>query len=778
MHNGEPFISSQTIHAALEDLLYNTAARDKIQPLYCLALVEEEIQNPDRPSVENFYEYTLKRILISVVTNEYQIRRAAHHFSFPDTSSPRTIHLQMIAEDARSEDRTLLGVSWLYHHYIDVNVSIDNDLFCQHANIDQRTLRRYQQHAIILLRDRLASLERDARKRRHKQRLLLSLPQPALDRPVFNQVDPQLVEKILATPSHIYVTGEYGLGKTYFLHRCAQQLIQQDKIQHLVWIDRPLSVEMVQQWIAEEFASEGFSIDLREYLLNYPTAIVLDDADQLLINSTEVADLLNKFGVAYVLFASQTYIVKAPQPLYHIALKPLSPEQTLAYAAQYTEEAQDWDQDLVWNITKGNPHWIYLYSQHPDLINLSLRERFDAFDHTHQVLWAALALLPEGHYTLDVLNKMFKASFTGKHFLTLDYYQIAKTETPSINLYPQARDYIEIAHKKHKRVQSIIDSLLNDIERSLPEHPLLMLPVVEHLLTNENFTIDPKRSKAWVELLLPYAMEQRRCTIWIHILKQHLSLHQPNFALSYGVLLRRIGDWDLADRIFEQTIRQAGAAGNFALQSSAGIELAILCRYRGEYRRAQGLILQAEQAAQRYQNVQIQQRALIERAQIAIDEKKGEAVLHLLKDLPETIATLLMRSEAYLLLADWENCHALALHAEKTCMGDMATLGRVYTVLGRCAAGQNRHEQAQAYFAQAMTLLEQTDDPFALARAQSNYAALMLQQNETPEEAERLLDAASSAQQKLKDKAGLLFTQHNLRLLREYRIQTLDSNRR
>jgi hypothetical protein len=95
----------------------------------------------------------------------------------------------------------------------------------------------------------------------------------------------------------------------------------------------------------------------------------------------------------------------------------------------------------------------------------------------------------------------------------------------------------------------------------------------------------------------------------------------------------------------------------------------------------------------------------------------------------------------------------------------------IHSVLGRCYARQNNAIAARRHLELAVTILEQHDDPFALARAQSNLAAILIE-GRSFDESELLLERARDVQARVGDQLGLTVTDHNLRLLRIARLDT------
>jgi tetratricopeptide (TPR) repeat protein len=129
---------------------------------------------------------------------------------------------------------------------------------------------------------------------------------------------------------------------------------------------------------------------------------------------------------------------------------------------------------------------------------------------------------------------------------------------------------------------------------------------------------------------------------------------------------------------------------------------------------------------------------------------------------------LALQSEALLALGNYDSCRAVAEGALRESSGDLVTDASLYTVIGRSYQAQGNDEQARRYLTEAVVLLERLDDGFALARAQTNLAAVLIAL-ERYDDAGVLLARAEQVQAQLGDRVGLNTTQHNRILLSSYK---------
>jgi hypothetical protein len=113
---------------------------------------------------------------------------------------------------------------------------------------------------------------------------------------------------------------------------------------------------------------------------------------------------------------------------------------------------------------------------------------------------------------------------------------------------------------------------------------------------------------------------------------------------------------------------------------------------------------------------------------------------------------------------DWKRCLEFAQQALESPTIAPAIEAQIYSIMGRAYEKCDEFVLARRYLESAVTLLEQVDDRFTLARAQSNLAAVLIRLK-SYDAAHLLLEHAISAQTQYMDKLGLTITQHNLRVL-------------
>ncbi len=306
----------------------------------------------------------------------------------------------------------LLAWSSLYYRYVcvDLNVSVEELAECY--GIEVRTIRRYVGVGARYLTRRLIELEQKARREQQRRRLLAALPYsvalPLVGRT--HLLDELEHLPLTLYPCHILVTGMSGVGKTSFVQELLRRFIERDQLDQLVWLDEPKSIQFVRERLAEVFLREGGAVSLREYLLMYRVAVVIDGFSALIRQADALDALLHDLGAAVVVLINS---VKVAVELFalHLPLPDIDPNDAVDLLAATLRlnpiielEPRDFERlthDLAAQVG-GNPlalklaagFWDYTNwdTLHTDVQSGLLNRLFDALDPGQQQIWAALAL--------------------------------------------------------------------------------------------------------------------------------------------------------------------------------------------------------------------------------------------------------------------------------------------------------------------------------------------------------------------------------------------------
>jgi tetratricopeptide (TPR) repeat protein len=285
--------------------------------------------------------------------------------------------------------------------------------------------------------------------------------------------------------------------------------------------------------------------------------------------------------------------------------------------------------------------------------------------------------------------------------------------------------------------------------------------VVEEVLLGECLALDEHRK--WIAEHWRAGLRRGHFVQWMTILERMSPDDSPEFQVAYGVSLRRTGRWETAEQIIQQSVQESGRRGDFPTQSCALLEWAILARLQGSYAKAIALLEQAERC-NIFHDKELHRGIQIEQSQIALDQGDGARALQFVGDVgAKSLDISILTSEAFLLLGDYTDCRVTALQAMRDATQDRRTEASLHTLIGRSYEAGEQYDSAWLYFALALTVLEETEDISAIARAQANLAAVLLKLGKA-QQAHELLERAKPVLSMLGDKVGHYVTVHNERL--------------
>ncbi len=774
MRSGEPFISTENVRAALEALLY-TSAEKAPGPLQHLWLVDHYLANPNLPRIQHSRDFALSAILTALIFDELRTQR--HNLGLqpfhPDMSAKHLL-AALAADGAASPE--LIGWDWLYCRYVRVDLNISQRVFCSALHLDERTLRRYQQHAYKRVTEKLIQAERAARADERKRRLLGELP--AYNRRPFIARDNLLdhLQFVLQSSPHVLLTGAAGVGKTALAHALLCRQIETDAFEQLIWIGQPETTALSRHQIYEATISklESGRYRLQDYLRLYRVAVVLDGIEHLAAD--ELHSLLDELAGAQVILTSRQHVTLPDCA--HISVPELNPADAVALFRKWLEinypHQEDWPDETLWQSVGGNPLAISLMAQNlplfepKTLIARSIEQLFaEHYAHlTPAVIraWFAFALCPPGAVSVDDLLNIWPAQISreavaellGKHLLEPAGF----TQTACI-LTNAARHFI--IGQNHDAARAVVHELTDSLDATHPPASYLY-DILEHILLTGWPEIDTRQRQGWINTIWREGLRRGHYAVWKHLFQARDLFLDTAAQIAYAVCLRRVGEWELSQQVLETAIFQAGRLGAFLDQASASVELAVLLRYRGAYERAVVLLTRAEHSVRRYQDENLLQAIEVEKAQIAVDRGDAHGAQAILSTLPQTRRARFLLAETWLLQGQVEPCRVIARQLVFETADNAGELASAYTLLARADEQAEDWEAAQRHFSSAVTLLETLRDPFALARAQVNLGALMIR-SEAWDEARRLFATAEIIQEQLNDRVALEVTRHNLRLL-------------
>ena len=298
-----PQLDTDHLELVLKTLLYNTP--DNERSLGDLMLIDRILTSPEFPKTGHDYQFAVWELLTSTIIFHYQRHRTVHQLDHPSLECHIESALTYIRQEAQLQSLELLCWSWLYHRYVRVDLGITGQQFAEVISVDPRTLRRYGRHAVQRLTEKLIYDERKLRCEHRKNWLSTRLSLP-VSVPVFGRDD--LLNRIGQTihniyPQHLQVVGAEGIGKSTLVHKFIHQMIDNQQLDDLVWIQKSeLSEDIdIRGSIKATFLRDGSISSLVDYCHRYQVAIVFDGVDQV------DSKLLAELGGAIVIIIGHEY---------------------------------------------------------------------------------------------------------------------------------------------------------------------------------------------------------------------------------------------------------------------------------------------------------------------------------------------------------------------------------------------------------------------------------------------------------------------------------------
>ena len=784
--NLAPFISQRAVQSALEALLYS-AAHPAIEPLLGLSLVDEQLTDPDTPRGAPRRAYALHTLLVDAITQAYNGQRASVGLAAVVAGAPVAALMAALAEDGRTGNHELLAWSVLYARYVRVDVGLQQPALADALSSNVRSIRRYQQHGVRRITERLTALEWETRHRRRKRRLALALPSSEPLRLFGREREvTALTDTLAQTPRHVILTGVAGIGKTALVQAFLHRLIADDALEGLVWLtDRPSADYVLAQVRAALLPPEA-NVEVRELLALRPTAVVLDDVSALWSDVAQFDALLQSLASALVYVTSTRY---APLSQSHTVLRltEINREaaQALVHEVAASHDAADSDDlsEILWTAVGGHPLALTLLTRRTELL-----PALDGSDITQTVeplyvsayvtltprerhaLYSVVAM-PTGLVNVSDVVSIWQSLFSPSDLTALvrNSWVIRRSvEIGLVELPQSARHYLISRLAFDAAAQTSADALLDGIDQALYAGNRLAAVAAEHVLWTRDLPVPPVLRRDWLMRLWRTDAPVDTMPRWRVLLERALAeadVQRAALSLMLGVTLRRLGSWDDAGAALTNSIAAAGRDGEFLLQGEGLAELATLDRYRGAYESALDRLAKAERVARRHKAQTLLDAIALERAQIAVDLGDSVAAEAQLATLADSLRVLALKAEIRVMQGDMPAAEQFVSAAyDFLPAGDYAAEARLRTILGRAYQQVGAMARAREHFQAALTRLEQSADVFGLNRARGNLAAVLIELNDL-DGAGRLLRAAEPEQLVLGDVAGLTATRHNAQIV-------------
>jgi tetratricopeptide (TPR) repeat protein len=771
--NSRPYINQQNVRDTLDAMLYGTVPQPS-NALEALLIVDVLLSQPEVPLTDNPRSFAIKHILTDAITHQYTNHRQKLGLPVLVPDAAVGIAVQAIQQESQTQNQELLSWSLLYYRYVRVDLCLSLAVISGAMNIEDRTLRRYQKHAIHRLTEYLVDSEWRIRQHRRQLRLYANLPMVKPVTMVERTSHLRELQHILknSSPQHIQITGAAGVGKTIFVQEFIRNLIDAGLIDEVVWIDHPPSAEYVQLLLQETLGLAESHISLKEYTLENRLIVVLDNVEWQHFGS-----LLDHLSGSLVFWISRFYTSSWPN-LKHLSLDDMSQHETIELVHQVSNSAIDTDllDDYALQIYQkvgGNPLAIKIAAQslevfdsvaiNAELLNNLFEHVYVTLDESAKRGWIALGLFPSGLVKIEKLLDLWPSLVDKNAISILLRHHIAEFDaaSQSFSLTATSCGYIQQKCNEQSHTHELLTSLLDAFRYREGE-----FDIVEHILFKGWPRLDVDRYQVWAKEFITYGLKRGHYAQWLTILNRHPGVLDINLRVAQAVCLRHLVEWQQAEQILVSVLEETGQQGLFAEQGRALLELGILMRLRGEYEQAERFFDHVQRTALRFGNEDLYIAAQLEQGQLAIESRKGHLVEKMLSNTPTTVRSLALRAEGQLLAGDVLTALSLAQEAISSMNISKRLYGRLNDLLGRIYDHQTDFVNAEHFFTLAVTILEQEGDFSGLARARANLGANLIRQKRF-NQAYYLLTQAEEMLLWLGDRAGLLRVRHNLNILRQ-----------
>lgn len=820
-HLSTPVISDISVRQALERLrsgsLYRIGSKpssratdDAVCLLGGLALVTRFLETPGLPNIHPEYilGYAVDSVLTLHIIHHYTRLRTIFGLSPPNLDANLDECERCIAEDAanRTGSERLLAWSWLYHRYVRAELNISSPLFAKHISRDRRSLLRYRQVTLDILVRSLTEAEQTVQDQNRNFRLLAAIP--GVPDPVFygrdhliNWIDSRIA---IGRPAHFVITGGPGTGKTEFVQAAARRWVSNPKFPgffEIIWIHDPPNTqsiyhricERLNQTLAHDIQSERNAlVELRAYLHKYPVLIVVDSLDFVETPAEVANEIVTTLGTATICLISRSNLV-VNVPVEMIVMRDLDQDEIRQFCLGKTDLDANSAAELASELklqVGGNPLAIKLaldnYADvdhaiqltYSDILTRLFHVKFERLEPAIQRLWCACALLPDHGMALDDLTAIWPSYSFGAISTLLSHHILRKMPGNVLVIETSARRYIRALYDEPDgyTIRKALDDVIHHLVQAITSGEANALPVAEHILRVGWPTVPPEIPQHWFDTMLkrPNALSQQTFEVMQSL---HGTLHgaqlmmSPGALMTYGVGLRRRGQWAEAEQVFIEAATMAGRQGEFQHHARSFLELAILLLHSGNFQQAKQMLSRAEATAKRYNLQDELERIHLEYAQIAIDRNDAEQALDILYGLPDSGRSLALRAESYLLIGSIADGIDAAMRALRYLAYDSTNLCRLQILIGRLRLAEGRYGVAEAYFSAAITGFEAQGDLFALARARANLGAVLTHLQKF-HRAKVELQQSQASQIMLGDNLGLIVTRNNLDALQRLLPET------
>lgn len=756
-----PFTEAD-IRRALEDIRQMKSLRNS--PLHDTAWVlshalDRHIEGAGVPR-----DVLLSDLVIGHIIDRYGALRIQHGWSHPGAGYD-PVELQA---DFQSGNIDLMRWSLLYHHYVLTAPRLSLAELSEAVGFSERTMRRTMVTAIRQVAQDIVHLEGHARQTHRRDWLAQRLPpgRPAL---YGRDADLQMIRDTWEQGGYgiTLLTGMRGIGKTALMVACCRQLLDANQIEELIWIDGG-SISP-SGWLAAAVQTLGMPPSHQAFGLPMQISTVvgrrrvLAVVDDVSLSDESVRELDRLAGL---LPGGHVFVTARNHPLSrvswevltlppldersaHVLLDDMLPKQ----AHQITSSARG---DIVRH-AGGNPLLLSLLAQRALMLPLDRALTLsDTFEHVDQDLlidtWDMLS--EHTHRLLAVLTRTYPQPLSWRTLY--EQLPLAPAEVDQALLEAGRWHLIrEMQPGGPYRLKTAMAPFIHQRVSPQPEPPMLT--------TSANL------------LRIAQPIKQRGdWATWRNVLEASLPAdtcdHDPAVLVELGIAYRWLGEHQTSERTLHTAIEKYGDQGDFKAQATALMELGALQEELSHTDEALATYQHAANIAGRYDDRQVQVRALRGVASVYLIQQQMAQAIEVLRQAMELIdddepdgALVSLMGMAHLRAGAIDEAIQYHLRAIDLleAAGDHPRLARARLRLGIAYLTGGSYGDAATQLRVAVQWMQMMGDVRGVARGLANLGAA----EQTQGQIELALDLWRSAldlQTQLSDGLGLAYTCYNL----------------
>jgi hypothetical protein len=153
----------QNVKAALLNCVKLT---DQPNPLECLLIVDDYLSHELFPNTPYSRQIALMEILTSIIKEQLIYHRNTMGIPCQLSDSTRQQAIAAIKQDVKTHNRQLIGWTWIYYRYVRVDLDITQRMFARQTQLNEQTIRRYQEAIFSSITEILIHKEAAARRSR------------------------------------------------------------------------------------------------------------------------------------------------------------------------------------------------------------------------------------------------------------------------------------------------------------------------------------------------------------------------------------------------------------------------------------------------------------------------------------------------------------------------------------------------------------------------------------------------------------------------------------